>query len=91
MSQIAGPATTLTVQVLLFATYAEWAGTDRLHVVVETPATVADVVRALRARVPGTARLPDRLLIAVNQTHAQPHHAVHEGDEIALLPPLAGG
>lgn len=91
MSLIAGPPATLTVEVLLFATYAEWAGTDRLHVVVEAPATVADVVRALRAKVPGTERLPARLLIAVNQTHVQPHHAVHEGDEVALLPPLAGG
>lgn len=91
MSQLAQPTATFTVQVLLFATYAEWAGREHLELVVEAPATVADVVQAIRTTVAGGDRLPARLLIAVNQIHASLDQAVRAGDEIALLPPLAGG
>jgi molybdopterin converting factor small subunit len=81
----------LRVNVLLFASYAELAGRERLEVSVPGPATVADVVRQVRALVPGLDRLPDRPLAALNQAHVRLDAPVAEGDELALLPPLAGG
>ena len=54
-------------------------------------ASVADAVEALRSRVPGGDQLPQRPLVAVNLEHARMGRTIAAGDELALLPPLAGG
>jgi molybdopterin converting factor subunit 1 len=82
---------TISVRVLLFAAYAEAAGRDEEVLSVEGAATVADVVQAFRRAHPSADRLPPRPLVAVNQVHAGLDTAVRDGDEIALLPPMAGG
>ncbi len=39
------------------------------------------------------AALADRaaLRVAVNQAHVRLDHAIHDGDEVALFPPVTGG
>ena len=88
---MAPPVAPLSVTVLLFATYAELVGRDEITIEVPAPATVADVVRRLRGSWPGADRVPDRPMAAVNRVHARLDSAVSDGDEVALLPPLAGG
>ena len=83
-------ASTVTVRVLLFASYAEAAGQTSLTLTLPSPATVASVLRLLRGQAAG-ARLPERPLCAVNLAHARLNTPVSSGDEIAILPPLAGG
>ena len=34
---------------------------------------------------------PERIRIAVNQTHVAADHAIAAGDEVALFPPVTGG
>ena len=85
----AAPAS-LTVHVLLFASYAENLGFDTLDVTLPAPATVAAVVEHLRT-LPGGGQLPPKPLCARNLAHAAPADFVLHGDEIAILPPLAGG
>jgi molybdopterin converting factor small subunit len=53
-------------------------------------ATVADVVGRVRA-LPGASRLPRDPLVAVNERYAKRQQVVEPGDEIALIPPVAGG
>lgn len=79
-----------TVQVLLFGRYAELAGAGAIQVPLSgpEPSTVAEVVAAVRTRVP---QIPERPLCAVNRRQEQLSALVRPGDEIALLPPLAGG
>lgn len=79
------------VSVRFFARYAELAGCTWSAVNVETPATVADVIARVREVFPGTQALPPQPLAALNQRQARLDAPVHEGDEVALLPPLAGG
>ncbi|HSB53755.1 MAG TPA: MoaD/ThiS family protein [Gemmatimonadales bacterium] len=79
------------MQVLLFASYAEQAGRSTVALTLPGPATVQDVLRQLRASLPGADRLPEQPLAAVNQVHARLSSPVQDGDEIAFLPPLAGG
>jgi molybdopterin converting factor small subunit len=81
----------LRVRCRLFARYAEAVG--RQEVVLELPpdSVVADAVAALRRSVPRGELLPERPLVAVNLRHVLPKDALHDGDELALLPPLAGG
>ncbi|MFB3111853.1 MAG: MoaD/ThiS family protein, partial [Gemmatimonadales bacterium] len=55
------------------------------------PATVGDAVKLLRKSVPNGHLLPERPLVAVNLEHVLVETSLREGDELALLPPLAGG
>lgn len=80
----------MTVTVLLFASYADAFGTPSLELEVPTGARVADIVASLRSR-PGADRLPPRPLVAVNQRYAPADRSVTPGDEIAIIPPVAGG
>ena len=54
---------------------------------------VKDVVAVLDTMYPQVAELihTKRVLISVNQEVAQDNTEIHEGDEVALLPPFAGG
>ncbi|HEV8400561.1 MAG TPA: MoaD/ThiS family protein [Gemmatimonadales bacterium] len=79
------------VSVRFFASYADLAGCAWSAVTLETPATVADVIARVREVFPGTRDLPPRPLAALNQRHVKLDALVNEGDEVALLPPLAGG
>lgn len=79
------------MRVLLFATYAEQAGRGSVELSLPAPATVRDVLARLRASLPGADRLPAEPLAAVNQAHARLSAPVQDGDEVAFLPPLAGG
>lgn len=78
------------VRVLLFASYADAFGARRLDVPVTAGARVADVVAAMRA-LPGGHRLPEAPLVAVNGEWAHPDRTVTMGDEVAVVPPVAGG
>jgi molybdopterin converting factor small subunit len=80
----------LRIRVLLFARYAELLGQNELEVAVSAPATVRTVLDTLRARV-GGSQLPLSPLVARNQVQAQLDTALEDGDEVAVLPPLAGG
>ncbi len=84
-------STAISVRVLLFARFAELAGTDVYRATVRTPATVADVLDVLRAALPGAGALPERPLCALNAEQARLEDLVADGDEVAVLPPLAGG
>ncbi|MDQ2929589.1 MAG: MoaD/ThiS family protein [Gemmatimonadota bacterium] len=80
----------MTVTALLFASYAEALGSDRLELTVGGSSTVRDVVDQLRA-MPGGSSLPASPLVAVNLTYAKADQRVQSGDEVAIIPPVAGG
>lgn len=80
----------MTVTVLLFASYAEALGTPSIELEMPTDARVADLIGALQRRA-GAERLPPRPLVAVNQRYASPDQALTAGDEVAVIPPVAGG
>lgn len=86
---IAGP--TIRVAIKLFAQYAELVGVPRVDLELPQGATVADAVAALRSQVPAAEQLPERPLAARNLTHVLATQRLADGDELALLPPLAGG
>ncbi|HJR16104.1 MAG TPA: MoaD/ThiS family protein [Gemmatimonadales bacterium] len=80
----------ITVRVLLFASYADTLGFDSVELSFDPPATVGDALDRLRS-LPGGERLPPKPLCAVNLTHVRSGTLLSGGDELAILPPLAGG
>lgn len=80
----------MTITVLLFASYADLLGARSLQVELPPGATVRELVRTLSA-MPGASRLPARPLVAVNQGYATESTVLRIGDEVAVIPPVAGG
>ena len=80
----------MTVTLLLFASYADALGASSLDMELPRDSTVGDVLSVVRAH-PGAERLPPSPLVAVNQRYATLDSVVREGDEVALIPPVAGG
>jgi molybdopterin converting factor subunit 1 len=80
----------MTVTVLLFASYADALGTRSMPVDVAPGATVADVVTHVRS-LPGATRLPSQPMVAVNERYAKADRVLEPGDEVAIIPPVAGG
>jgi molybdopterin converting factor small subunit len=78
------------MRVLLFASYADALGAPAIDVPLPPGATVTDLLSAVR-RLPGAAALPPQPLVAVNLAYAPAHRVLDAGDEVALIPPVAGG
>lgn len=74
-----------------FARYAELAGCTWSHVSLDTPTTVGDVIARVREVFPGTQAMPAKPLAALNLRQVKLDAVVNEGDDVALLPPFAGG
>ena len=80
----------MSVSVLLFASYADAFGGRRLDVPVTLPCTVHELVESMRI-LPGGSVLPERPLVAVNQLWVDESSGIVSGDEVAVIPPVAGG
>jgi molybdopterin synthase catalytic subunit len=79
----------VNVKVLVFASYAEALGKGELALSLPAGATVADCVSEVRRAV--GAGVPPAPLVAVNRVYARPEQPLAEGDEVAIIPPVAGG
>jgi molybdopterin converting factor subunit 1 len=80
----------VTVTALFFASYADAFGRDRVEVEVPNGSTVGDFLHQLRA-LDAERRLPPSPMIAVNEQYARMDQVLQPGDEVAVIPPVAGG
>ena len=80
----------MSITVLLFASYADALGSSCVQVNVADDATVEDLLAEVLA-MPGASQLPQRPLVAVNHKYARSSTRLRSGDEVALIPPVAGG
>ncbi|MEO5589322.1 MAG: MoaD/ThiS family protein [Gemmatimonadaceae bacterium] len=80
----------MMVSVRLFASFAEILGFSELEMELPDGARVNDVMTRLSA-LPGGHRLPPSPLLAVNLSYATPETPLDGGDEVAIIPPVAGG
>jgi molybdopterin synthase catalytic subunit len=79
------------VNLLFFASLVDIVGSRRMGLDVAAGATIDDVLAHLEALHPDLARYRPILLTAVNEEYVDRSHAVAEGDEVALFPPVSGG
>ena len=80
----------MRIRVLLFAQYRDDVGAGELVFDLPAGATALDAVATLRAQGAASA-IPARPVVAVNMNYASLTDVLSEGDELALLPPVAGG
>jgi MoaE-MoaD fusion protein len=81
----------MTVTVLYFAQAREHAGRAQESIELNAPANVREALDALARSHPALARLWPHLAVAVDGVLARPETPLHEGAEVALLPPVSGG
>jgi molybdopterin synthase catalytic subunit len=81
----------MKVDVLYFAVLRERAKLDHETVELPTGATIRDARAAIAARHPSLAALLPGVQVALNRAVAADTVVLADGDELALLPPVAGG
>jgi MoaE-MoaD fusion protein len=81
----------MRINLLLFALYRDLTGVDETAVEVADGATAADALAELRASDTRFLLLPERPVVAINRVYAGLDERLADGDELALLPPVAGG
>jgi molybdopterin converting factor subunit 1 len=79
------------IEVLYFAVLRERARRDGESLELPSGALVMQARAAVAARHPEIAALLTRVQTAVNRTVVGDDHPLHDGDELAFLPPVAGG
>jgi molybdopterin synthase catalytic subunit len=82
----------MVVSVRLFAMLREAACRDELDVELADGATAGDLLDVV-ARDAGLGAVvqPGRVVVAVNREYVPAGHALRDGDEVALIPPVSGG
>lgn len=81
--------TAVRIDLRLFGRYRELAEGGTLPIDLAPDATVADLVAALHRA--GRGPLPARPVVVVNRRPAADDVVIDSGDEVALIPPVAGG
>jgi MoaE-MoaD fusion protein len=81
----------IRVRVRLFAVQRELAGTREVALELADGADVEAVWAALAERFPVLAPGRSSMRFARNGEYADPTTAVHDGDEVAMIPPVSGG
>ncbi|MEO8727010.1 MAG: molybdenum cofactor biosynthesis protein MoaE [Acidobacteriaceae bacterium] len=79
------------IHVLLFGVLKDFYGAGREHLVLADGATVEAVAAHYRAQAPQHQALLAAIAFAVNREFAPLSTPLHDGDEVALLPPVSGG
>lgn len=79
------------VRIRLFASFREAVGGGTLHWDASVGTTVGQVVAALQQEYPGLGPAAEKALLAVNQEYVGRELVLHDGDELALIPPVSGG
>ncbi|HEX2687075.1 MAG TPA: molybdopterin converting factor subunit 1 [Kofleriaceae bacterium] len=81
----------MKIRVLYFAVFREKLGRDHDIVQLAQGARVRTALDMLEARHDGIAKLRGKFRVAVNEDFVDDERELVDGDEIALIPPVAGG
>lgn len=79
------------VRLLAFAGARDVVGAGELSLALAAPETAGAFLDRLVELFPGLSRHRGSLRLAVNGTYARWDEEVRPGDEVALIPPVAGG
>src|SRR5207237_6413879 len=81
----------MQVQLLFFASLKDIVGSRQLHLDLAHGATIEDVLTQLEGSYPRMREYRPVILTAVNEEYVDQRTPIHEGDEVALFPPVSGG
>ena len=79
------------VTVFFFAQARDLAGIEKAVFDLSPDATTSLMMQLLVDRYPALRELKDHLRLAVNRSYARGVAVLHDGDEVAVIPPVSGG
>ena len=81
----------MTVTVKLFAVLRDRAGLSEAILQALPGSTALNVSKQLAVQFPNLAPLLSKVAYAVNEQYVAPDTELHDGDVLALIPPVSGG
>ncbi len=81
----------ITIQVKFFGPAADYVGAGEAEYGLAEPATVASLAELIFARHPKMGEAKKSIRFAVNEEYADLETPLGDGDEVAVIPPVAGG
>ena len=81
----------MLVTVRLFARLREMAGHPEIRLELPEGSTAGDAWARLTERHPGMVAYSSSISCAVNEDYARMSAQLHDGDDVAFLPPVSGG
>jgi molybdopterin synthase sulfur carrier subunit len=81
----------VNVRVLLFASLREAAGMGELSLTLDSDSRSGAVLTELARRMPERSGLLERCALAVNEEYTSTDLSLHDGDIVAVIPPVSGG
>jgi molybdopterin converting factor small subunit len=81
----------MTVRVLFFSVLKDITGADEVPVTCGEGSTVGALLETLFERWPGLRAWDGSLLLALDQSYVKRVAKLHEGAEVAVMPPVQGG
>jgi molybdopterin synthase sulfur carrier subunit len=79
----------MKITVLLFAKSREIVGEDQIDYQMNEGDTVSHLIKKLQSQFPDFAAL--NFIIAVNTEYVEKDYQLHDGDQVAIIPPISGG
>jgi molybdopterin converting factor subunit 1 len=80
-----------TIHVRLFAGLHQMIGAREIAVIVGDPATVSDLYAAIAKAHPHVEALLRTTVCAIDEEYVPRAQELHDGDRVALIPPVSGG
>ena len=81
----------MTVRLLFFAVLRDIAGADERELRLAEGTTARQVWQTLRTEFAKLAEYAQPPMTAVNESYVEPDVVLRDGDELAFIPPVAGG
>ncbi|UCF08429.1 MAG: molybdopterin converting factor subunit 1 [Thermoplasmata archaeon] len=81
----------MRIKVKFFAAYREAVGIAEADVDITESSDVSSLLEVVKKDYPAIGALIEPLIVSVNKEYASFDTVLKEGDEVALLPPVAGG
>ena len=81
----------MRIKTLFFASYRDLLGATELELDLPEGSTVRSAVEVVRGRGGSFEVLPAEPAVALNETYARLDEPLADGDELAFIPPVAGG
>ena len=81
----------MKLRVLFFSVLRDITGTDEITLEVPAGATMGDLLAQIESRWPKLRDWQNSLLLALDQTYVKRDEPLHDGAEVAIMPPVQGG
>ena len=81
----------MKLRVLFFSVLRDITGSDEITLELPPGSTMGDLLLQIEARWPKLRDWQKSLLLALDQTYVKRDALLHEGGEVAIMPPVQGG